>query len=58
MKTTFHHVAFGVLFTLTLAVQAQLTQPNLPDHGFSFVYGVTNLQPEGFDWSAASSSRT
>ena len=55
MKTMIHHIAFGVLFTLTLAAQAQLTQPDLPDHGFSFVYGVTSLQPEGFDWSLASS---
>ena len=53
MKTTLRHAVFGTLFILTLAAQAQLTQPNLPDHGFSFVYGVTNLQPEGFDWSAA-----
>lgn len=53
MKTTLRLAVFGALFTLTLATQAQLTQPNLPDHGFSFVYGVTNLQPEGFDWSSA-----
>ena len=30
-----------------------LTQPDLPDHGFAFTYGVTNVQPEGFDWSTA-----
>ena len=53
MKNTLRHAVFGVLFTLALTAQAQLTQPNLPDHGFSFVYGVTNLQPVGFDWSAA-----
>ena len=55
MKTKLRHVVFGALFTFTLAAQAQFTQPNLPDHGFSFVYGVTNVQPEGFDWSAAPS---
>ena len=55
MKTLIHAAAIGALFTLTLSVQAQLTQPNLPDHGFSFIYGVTNVQPEGFDWSTVSS---
>ena len=55
MKTLISAAACGALFTLTLSVQAQLTQPNLPDHGFSFVYGVTNIQPEGFDWSTVSS---
>lgn len=55
MKTLIHAAAIGALFTLTPSVQAQLTQPNLPDHGFSFIYGVTNVQPEGFDWSTVSS---
>jgi len=32
-----------------------MTQPNLPDHGFTFTYGVTTSQPSGFDWSATTS---
>ncbi|MGB1383791.1 MAG: T9SS type A sorting domain-containing protein [Flavobacteriales bacterium] len=44
---------------LATAVQAQiLTQPNLPDYGFTLTYGVTNVQPEGFDWSTAFSIQT
>ena len=42
----------GVSFTQEILAQT-ITQPSLPDHGFTFVYGVTNTQLEGFDWSMA-----
>ena len=45
-------VALSALLATSLQAQT-LTQPNLPDHGFTFTYGVTNVQPEGFDWSTA-----
>ena len=35
-----------------------LTSPNLPVHGFSFTYGVTSAQPQGFDWSSAFALQT
>ena len=38
MKTTLRLAVFGALFTLTLTAQAQLTQPNLPDHGLSLIH--------------------
>ena len=44
----------ATLTAMAWSSEAQvLTQPNLPDHGFAFTYGVTNVQPEGFDWSTA-----
>ena len=48
-------LALGAMLTATVwSVEAQvLTQPDLPDHGFTFTYGVTNVQPDGFDWSTA-----
>jgi len=30
-----------------------IDQPNLSDLGYSFTYGVTTAQPEGFDWTSA-----
>lgn len=45
-------VAFSALLAQALFAQT-ITQPALPDHGFTFIYGVTNVQPEGFDWSTA-----
>jgi hypothetical protein len=53
MKSMRFPAVLGALFAVATAAHAQLTSPNLPDHGFSFVYGVTNVQPEGFDWSTA-----
>ena len=47
----------GVVLTfLTQEILAQtITQPTLPTHGFSFVYGtIINYQPSGFDWSNVS----
>jgi len=55
MKSMRFPAVLGALFAVATAAHAQLTSPNLPDHGFSFVYGVTNVQPEGFDWSTACS---
>jgi hypothetical protein len=44
----------AMLFSVVVLTHSQtITQPDLPDHGFSFVYGVTSVQPEGFDWSTA-----
>ena len=54
MRNTYAPIILsGVVLTcLTQEILAQtITQPTLPDHGFAFVYGVTNSQPEGFDWS-------
>ena len=31
-----------------------ITQPTLPNHGFSFVYSTIDYQPSGFDWSNVS----
>lgn len=53
MKLTLCQGVFAALLLTTVNVHAQLTQPDLPEYGFSFVYGVTNVQPEGFDWSTA-----
>lgn len=56
MKHRFFHAVLGMSLAATAAMSAKaqtLTQPNLPDYGFAFTYGVTNLQPEGFDWTAA-----
>ena len=37
-----------VLIFLTQEILAQtITQPTLPTHGFSFVYGVIGTQPSG-----------
>ena len=44
----------ATLTAMAWSSEAQvLTQPNLPDHGFAFTYGIINVQPEGFDWSTA-----
>ena len=44
----------AMLFSVAVLTHGQaITQPNLPDHGFSFTYAVTTMQPEGFDWSTA-----
>lgn len=53
MKQTFViflGVAAWVSLTHGLFAQS-LTQPNLPDRGFSFVYRVDTSQPQGFDWT-------
>lgn len=46
----------GVSFTQEILAQT-ITQPTLPNHGFSFVYGAINYQPSGFDWSNVSASQ-
>ena len=48
-------VAFNMALLILQAGAQSITQPNLPEHGFSFIYGVTNVQPQGFDWSSVSS---
>lgn len=56
MRNTHAQIFLGLVagMFLTQETLAQtITQPSLPDHGFAFVYGVTNTQPEGFDWSMA-----
>ena len=47
--------AAALAFVSLSALSQSITQPNLPDHGFTFTYGVTTSQPSGFDWSAATS---
>ncbi len=47
--------AFNMALLILQAGAQSITQPNLPEHGFSFIYGVTNVQPQGFDWSSVSS---
>ena len=47
--------AATLAFVSLTALSQSITQPNLPDHGFTFTYGVTTSQPSGLDWSAATS---
>ena len=56
MRNTHAQILLGLVAGMSLAQETlaqTITQPSLPDHGFAFVYGVTNTQPEGFDWSMA-----
>ena len=56
MKPTISGVSLALLMAWMEApasLAQTIDQPALPDHGFTFTYGVTNVQPEGFDWSAA-----
>lgn len=55
--TKFFQASFAaalVLVSLSASSQS-MTQPNLPNHGFTFTYGVTTSQPSGFDWSTETS---
>ena len=55
--TKFLQASFATALALVSlsALSQSMTQPNLPNHGFTFTYGVTSSQPSGFDWSAESS---
>ena len=44
----------ALAFVSLSALSQSINQPNLPDHGFTFTYGVTRSQPSGFDWSPSS----
>ena len=49
----------AMLFSLVVLTHGQaITQPDLPNHGFSLTYAVTSAQPEGFDWSTTFALQT
>lgn len=49
----------AMLFSVAVLTHGQaITQPDLPNHGFSFTYAVTSVQPEGFDWSTTFALQT